>query len=192
MRHQKNFTGRIIFMSMVNDISWGLRDTEKECESNARLVSLYARRFGAGQWFFLGFRSEKKWYSLSADSPQGEWDRMAEKMILEFGEIFFVDTKKKQNADVLTKGDELDHLLRLLNEHHDFLDVSLQPFSFEQKAKCHVKKEYPPQDSSTSNSPGNQELDQSHDVNNLDNVDFIPSHDQSSHQEALLYGLSCG
>ena len=26
--------------------------------------------------------SEKKWYSISADSPQGEWDRMAEKMML--------------------------------------------------------------------------------------------------------------
>ena len=42
----ENFTGRIIFMSMFNDISWGSRDNEKECESNARLVSLYAKRFG--------------------------------------------------------------------------------------------------------------------------------------------------
>ena len=28
----------------------------------------------------------EKWYSISADSPQGEWDRIAEKMMLEFGE----------------------------------------------------------------------------------------------------------
>ena len=42
-----NFTGKIIFMSMSNDISWGSRDNEK-CESNAQLVSLFARRFGAG------------------------------------------------------------------------------------------------------------------------------------------------
>ena len=82
----ENFTGRIIFMSMFNDISWRSRDIEKECESNARLVSLYARRFGTGQGSFLGPGSEKKWYSISADSPQGEWDRMAEKMMLEFGE----------------------------------------------------------------------------------------------------------
>ena len=59
---------------------------KKECESNARLVSLFAKRFGAGQWSFLGPGSEKKWYSISADSPQGEWDRIAEKMMLEFGE----------------------------------------------------------------------------------------------------------
>ena len=82
----ENFTGRIIFMSMFNDISWGSRDNEKECESNARLVSLYAKKFGTGQWSFVGPSSEKKLYSISADSPQGEWDRIAEKMMLEFGE----------------------------------------------------------------------------------------------------------
>ena len=48
------FTVRIIFMSMFNDISWGSKDNKKECESNAQLVSLYAKRFGAGQWSFLG------------------------------------------------------------------------------------------------------------------------------------------
>ena len=50
----KNFTGRIICMSMFNDISWGSRDNKKERESNVRLVSLFAKRFGAGQWSFLG------------------------------------------------------------------------------------------------------------------------------------------
>ena len=85
-RRPETFTRRIIFMSMFNDISWGSRDIEKECESKARLVSLYARRFGAGQWSFLGLGSEKKWYSISADCAQGEWDRMAEKMMLEFAE----------------------------------------------------------------------------------------------------------
>ena len=60
-----NFTGRIIFMSMFNDISWRLRDNETECESNARLVSLYAKRFEAGQWSFLGPGSERKSGTLS-------------------------------------------------------------------------------------------------------------------------------
>ena len=80
----ENFTGRIIFMSMFND--WGSRDNEKECESNAQLVPIFARRFGAGQWSFLGLGSEKKWYSVSEDSPQGEWDKMAERMMLTFAE----------------------------------------------------------------------------------------------------------
>ena len=55
----ENFTGRIIYMSMFNDISWGSRDNKVECESNANLVSLYSRRFGAGQSSLLCLGSEK-------------------------------------------------------------------------------------------------------------------------------------
>ena len=62
---QENFTGWIIVMSMFNDISWESKDNEKECESSDQLVSLYAKRFGAGQWSFLGPGSKKKWYSIS-------------------------------------------------------------------------------------------------------------------------------
>ena len=82
----ENFTGRIIFMSMFNDISWGSKDNKIECESYAKLFSLFARRFGAGQWSFLGPGSGKKWYSISEDSPQGEMGKMAEKMMLTFAE----------------------------------------------------------------------------------------------------------
>ena len=82
----EKFTGRIIFRSMFNDISWGSRDNKEECESNAQLVSLFAERFGAGQWSFLGPRSEKKWYSIGADSPQGKWDKIAEKMMVTLAE----------------------------------------------------------------------------------------------------------
>ena len=82
----ENFTGRILFMSMFNDISCGTKDNEEECLANARLVSLYARRFGKGQWSFIGPGSEKKWYSINEDSPQGIWDKIAEMMLLEFAE----------------------------------------------------------------------------------------------------------
>ena len=82
----ENFTGRIIFVSMFNDISWRSKDNEKECESSAQLVSLYAKRFSAGQWSFLGPGSEKKWYSTHGSKPQGEWDRVAEQMMLTFSE----------------------------------------------------------------------------------------------------------
>ena len=56
----ENYTGRILFMPMFNDISCGSKDNEQECLANAKLVSLYARRFGNGQWSFLGPGSEKK------------------------------------------------------------------------------------------------------------------------------------
>ena len=82
----EKFTGRIIFMSIINDISWRSKDNKRECEANAQLVSLYAKRFGAGQWSFLRVGSEKKWYSICKDSPQGEWDKIAEKMMLTFAE----------------------------------------------------------------------------------------------------------
>ena len=38
----------------------GIKHNKVECESNANLVSQNARRFGAGQWSFLGPGSEKK------------------------------------------------------------------------------------------------------------------------------------
>ena len=63
-----------------------LKTVQKECESSALLVSLYAKRFSAGRWSFLGPGSEKKWYSISEDSPQGECDRIAEQMELTFAE----------------------------------------------------------------------------------------------------------
>ena len=83
---QENFTGRTLFMSMFNDISCGTKDNEEECLAHAKVVSLYARKFGTGQWSFIGPGSEKKWYSMKEDSPQGIWDNIAEKMLLEFAE----------------------------------------------------------------------------------------------------------
>ena len=71
---------------MLNDISCGSKDNATECLANAKLVSLYARRFGKGQWSFIGLGSEKKWYPIKEDSPQGVWDNIAEKMLIEFAE----------------------------------------------------------------------------------------------------------
>ena len=82
----ETFTGRILFMSMFNDISFGTKDNEEECLANAKVVSIFAKKFGIGQWSFIGPGSEKKWYSMEEDSPQGIWDHIADKMLLEFAE----------------------------------------------------------------------------------------------------------
>ena len=82
----ENFTGRILFMSMFNDISCGTKDNEEECLAHAKVVSLYARMFGTRQWSFIGPGPEKKWYSMKEDSPQGIWDNIAERMLMEFAE----------------------------------------------------------------------------------------------------------
>ena len=47
---------------------------------------MYSRSFGKGQWSFIGPGSEKKWSSIKEDSPQGIWDIIAERMLLEFAE----------------------------------------------------------------------------------------------------------
>ena len=39
MSDPSEFKGRIIFMSMFNDISWGSEDNERVCNANADLVS---------------------------------------------------------------------------------------------------------------------------------------------------------
>ena len=54
--------------------------TVKTTKNNA-----YAKRFGIGQWSFIGPGSEKKWYP-SENSPQGELDHIAEDMLLRFAE----------------------------------------------------------------------------------------------------------
>ena len=70
---------------MFNDISCDRNDNKDECLKNADYVKTFARRFGIGQWSFIGPGSEKKWYS-SENSPQGAWDNIAEQMLLEFAE----------------------------------------------------------------------------------------------------------
>ena len=49
-------------------------------------LSLYAKRFSPGQWSFLGPGSEKKWCSTHEYKPQGEWERVAEQMMITFAE----------------------------------------------------------------------------------------------------------
>ena len=56
----ESFTGIIPFMSMFNDISCDKKDNERECLANAKVVSIFAKKFGKGQWSFIGPISEKK------------------------------------------------------------------------------------------------------------------------------------
>ena len=81
----ESFTGRVLFMSMFNDIFCDRYDNKDECLKNANIVKTFAKIFGIGQWSFIGPGSEKKWYP-SENSPQGAWDNIAEQMLLEFAE----------------------------------------------------------------------------------------------------------
>ena len=54
--------------------------------ANVKVVSILAKNFGIGQWSFIGPGSEKKWYSMEENSPQGIWDDIADEMLLESAE----------------------------------------------------------------------------------------------------------
>ena len=79
----KTFTRRILFMSMFNDLSCDGKGNEEECVANSKVVSILAKKFGIGQWSFIGPGSEKKWFSMKETSPQEIWDHIAEKMLVE-------------------------------------------------------------------------------------------------------------
>ena len=66
----ESFTGRILFMSMFNDISCDKNGNKDECLKNANFMKTFAGRFGIGQWSFIGPGSEKKWYSSREPSTR--------------------------------------------------------------------------------------------------------------------------
>ena len=81
----ESFTGRILFMSMCNDISCGTKDNEQECLASARPVSFVCKKNlvnDNGHIHWSWFWKEVVLYQR--DSPQGIWDNIAEKMLVEF------------------------------------------------------------------------------------------------------------
>ena len=81
----EQFKGRIVFMTVFNDISW--RSRKMNWNANEALSSFLCtqKKKSPRKWSFLGPGSEKKWYSTHEYKPQGEWDRVAEQM-MEFSE----------------------------------------------------------------------------------------------------------
>ena len=63
------------------------QETMKNYACQMPISFLYMQRdLEKDNGIFIGPGSEKKWYSISEDTPQGEWDRMAEKMLVELAE----------------------------------------------------------------------------------------------------------
>ena len=61
-------------------------DPKTTRKNTSQILNVYARRFGKGHWSFIGPDSKRKYYSISEDSPQRIWDKIAERMLLEFVE----------------------------------------------------------------------------------------------------------
>ena len=83
------------------------KGNKEECVANAKFVTILAKKFGIGQWSFIGPGSEKKWYFMEEDSPQGIWDHIADKMLLEFaksGHPIFRATTPLSRGQLRSKG----------------------------------------------------------------------------------------
>ena len=70
-------------------------------------VLLFANRFPVGRWSFLGFGSETKGYSTDKERPGGKWCRVADLMVIKFGESghpIFRATSPLSRGTVKSKG----------------------------------------------------------------------------------------
>ena len=101
------FKGRIIFVSMYNDIVWWERGNTETCITNSVTVANYARRFLLGRWSFWGPGSQKKWYGTYSDKPDGYRGKTAERMMLNFpesGHPTFLATSALERGELRSKG----------------------------------------------------------------------------------------
>ena len=71
---------------MYNDIEGTKRGHKENCIANALRVSEYARGFTRRHWSLPGLGSEKKWYGTHVNKPDGEWEKNAGGMMLNFAE----------------------------------------------------------------------------------------------------------
>ena len=154
MGETEQFQGRIIFMSIFNGIIWGSKDNEKECIAKSTLVSLFAKRFPAGRWSFLGLGSETKLYSTYNERPGGEWDRVAELRMIKFREsghpVFRATsplsrgTRKSKGGGKLSfhfcaEGDTIETVLRTIISVNQLRIYGAVSDVCEEYKSCHVR-----------------------------------------------------
>ena len=101
----ETFTGRILFMSMFNDISCDGKGNEEECVAIPKSSPYLQRSLVLDSGHLLV--QVPKWYSMEENSPQGIWDHIADKMLLEFAESgcpFFQATTPLSRSILKSKG----------------------------------------------------------------------------------------
>ena len=81
----EHFKGRIIFMSIFNDIIWDAKGNDESCVNNSKKNSRVCRKISSRSLDW-DLDQKKKWYGTYSDKPDGVWDEIAEKMMIEFSE----------------------------------------------------------------------------------------------------------
>ena len=79
--HKKNS----IHVDVQRHFLWNKRQWKRMSGKRSTRIFVW-KKIWKGQWSFIGPGSEKKWYSMKEDGPQGIWDNLAEKMLIEFAE----------------------------------------------------------------------------------------------------------
>ena len=111
------------FMSMYKGIVWGDPQNERVCLADSTLVAEYAK-FSLGHWSFLGPRSETKCNATDTFRPGGEWDRVAELMMINLSESLhptFRATNALERGTLKSKGDGM----LSINFCGDYVNVEL-------------------------------------------------------------------
>ena len=104
----QNFEGRVVFMSMNNDIDRTKRDNEETCKNKSSYVAAYARSFPKKHRSFLGPGCKENWYGTAIYKPDGVLDRPAEEMMATFrerGYLIFCGTTPLTRGTLKSKGE---------------------------------------------------------------------------------------
>ena len=70
-------------------------------------VATYAKRFPLECWSFVGPGCENQWYGTQVNKPSGEWNRVAENMMINFAESghpIFQATSPLERRELKSKG----------------------------------------------------------------------------------------
>ena len=94
-------------MSRYSDIDRTKRGIKDNCIANALRVTEFSRRFTQGHWSLLELGSVKKWYGTRVNKPDGEWEKTAEGMIINFaesGHLVFRATSELERGELKSEG----------------------------------------------------------------------------------------
>ena len=114
-----------------------------------RLCLYLRKRFPAGHCSFLGLGSEKKWYSTYNKRPQGEWDRVAELMMIKFREsghpVFRAKSKGsgKLSIHFCADGDTIETVFRTTISVNQLRIYGADSDLCEEYSACQARTERP-------------------------------------------------
>ena len=119
-----------------------------ECIADSTFVSVFAKKIPAGRWSFFGLGPEKKWYFTYIDRPQGEWDRVAELMMIRFGESehpVFLKSKggEKLSLHSCVDGDTIETVFRTIISVNQLSTYGAVAEMCEENNTCQTKTERP-------------------------------------------------